>query len=172
MYLLSSITSLAAWLTLQVWVWGASPPSGSATPPESTPLPRTLGPLPAEISRQLQRAMELAVKRLNERSACRELFSALGASGLDILSATIYTAPISTAEDEVCQQRNAAALTLVGGRRTILCSPAFSRLSRWQAAMILIHEALHHAGLSEYPLASDAPRSSEINQRVKVSCGL
>ncbi|MCG6947754.1 MAG: hypothetical protein LJE93_02410 [Acidobacteria bacterium] len=45
-------------------------------------------------------------------------------------------------------------------------------LSDEQAAMVIIHEALHHAGLSEYPKDPDAMTSRAINGMVSEKCGL
>jgi hypothetical protein len=39
-------------------------------------------------------------------------------------------------------------------------------------AMALIHEALHHAGLPEYPQKREAMLSGEINNLVMRSCDL
>ena len=64
-----------------------------------------------------------------------------------------------------------AAYTSVGSPRTVLC-PAFASLSTSGAARILIHEALHFAGLGEKPADPKAPESYEINQIVTASCGL
>jgi hypothetical protein len=41
-----------------------------------------------------------------------------------------------------------------------------------QAAMVIIHEALHHAGLSEYPQDPDGMTSRAINGMVMEQCGL
>ena len=116
--------------------------------------------------------MALAVERLRELPACRQLFAALGTDGLDRLAASFYTAPISTAELRARRRRKASAMISVGYPRTIICSPAFGRLTRRQAAVTVLHEALHHAGLFEYPQKPGAPRSAEIDRQVKVGCDL
>ncbi len=167
--LLSLKISLFAGFAAPVWLLGSV--SASAAAPSREVL-RTVGRLPAKDHQMLEWAVSLAAERLRESPACRKLFTALGADGFDILAATFYTAPISKAETGSCDRRHASAMTSVGGRRTVLCSPSFGELSRRQAAVTLLHEALHHAGLSEYPREPGAPRSSEINRAVKLSCGL
>jgi hypothetical protein len=46
------------------------------------------------------------------------------------------------------------------------------RLPRERLATILIHEALHHAGMSEAPFDPQAPTAREITRMVKRSCAL
>jgi len=41
-----------------------------------------------------------------------------------------------------------------------------------QAAMVVIHEALHHAGLPERPHDKKAMTSGQINDMVREACGL
>jgi len=53
----------------------------------------------------------------------------------------------------------------------VLCR-GFARLSGRQAAIILIHEALHFAGQSEYPIDRRAPDAVGITRMVMQSCGL
>jgi hypothetical protein len=38
--------------------------------------------------------------------------------------------------------------------------------------MVIVHEALHHAGLNEYPKDPDAMTSKQINGMVMKHCGL
>jgi hypothetical protein len=47
----------------------------------------------------------------------------------------------------------------------------YASLSNDFAAMLLVHEALHHAGLTEYPHDRKAMRSHEINVMVSEACG-
>jgi hypothetical protein len=63
------------------------------------------------------------------------------------------------------------AFTVVGSNWTGLCRD-FSQLTDLEAAVVLLHEALHHAGVTEWPLDPDARRSSEISADVGRRCGL
>jgi len=60
---------------------------------------------------------------------------------------------------------------MVGGGPVRVCRD-FSRLSDSQAAMVIIHEALHHAGLTEYPQDPNGMTSNQINGMVAEQCGL
>jgi hypothetical protein len=81
-------------------------------------------------------------------------------------------------EVEVCG-RNAAvnsggaknlAYTNVGGAPTWVCRH-FGRVSTETAAVAVIHEALHHAGLTEWPHDRLAMTSPEITEMVESACG-
>ena len=63
------------------------------------------------------------------------------------------------------------AYTFVGASTTWLC-PDFKRLPIEHAALVLIHEALHHAGLTEKPHDQGAMTSREINTMVTTACQL
>ena len=77
-----------------------------------------------------------------------------------------------TGGERVCSRGlGAAAFTLVGSPRTVVC-PGFDRLAIEEAAVIVLHEALHSAGLGERPLDPDAPNGGEINRLIRVACGL
>ena len=54
---------------------------------------------------------------------------------------------------------------------TYLCR-SFGRLAPRQAALRLVHEALHQAGLPEAPASPDALASAEINELVARDCRL
>jgi hypothetical protein len=58
------------------------------------------------------------------------------------------------------------------GSPTVLLCPAFAALPTGEEARILIHEALHFAGLRERAMDLRAPGSEEINHEVTSSCGL
>ena len=83
--------------------------------------------------------------------------------------ATLYI-PVASynRKDGIC--RRAAAYTKVGARSTFIC-PEFSRISDERAAMFVIHEALHHAGLTENPQDRRGMTSLAINSMVGRSCG-
>jgi hypothetical protein len=85
-----------------------------------------------------------------------------------MLSTTIYMPTHPRDEQTLCQ--SAAAFTWVGGFHTRLCR-RFTSLSDERAAMTLIHEALHHAGLTEKPKDPEAMTAREIDNLVDDACG-
>ncbi len=115
-------------------------------------------------------AFDVAVERVQRVPECRELFTELGADGMKALD-MIVVLPIGRAQAQGGVCRGIAAYTLVGGGPIWVCRE-FSRMSDVQAAMVIIHEALHHAGLSEYPHDPDGMTSTIINQTVMKKCGL
>ena len=119
---------------------------------------------------RLGSSFQIAVDRVQEVPECREMFTKLGADGIETV-AKIYFTPIGVREAraEICN--GSVAYTFVGGGPTWLCRK-FSRLSDKQAAMIIIHEALHHAGLTERPRDPNGMTSAGINKMVSKSCGL
>jgi hypothetical protein len=68
--------------------------------------------------------------------------------------------------------KGSVAYTFVGGGAPIWLCREFSRLTDKGAAMIIIHEALHHAGLTEWPKDPKGMRSGRINRMVTKRCGL
>ena len=103
-----------------------------------------------------------------EVETCGDLFARLGADGKETLKRTLYF-PVSAQnrKDGIC--RKAAAYTNVGAKSTFVCEE-FSWLSDERAAMFVVHEALHHAGLTEKPLDRRAMTSLEINGMVGKKC--
>jgi hypothetical protein len=149
--------------------------SGSLQPAVSEPLPtalRLVGPVPLTLRFRLQVARSTALEALGSRSACRAMFERFGTDGGRELSRTLYVGARSERDLEVCGERGAAAHTTVGGSRTVLCVAAFVRLPRHEAAVILLHEALHQAGQTEQPWDPEAPTSGELNRWVRKRCGL
>jgi hypothetical protein len=124
----------------------------------------------AKNRRKFLDAFGVAVERVHEVPECRQLFTDLGADGMSTLD-MIVVLPIGRAQAQGGVCRGTSAYTLVGGGPIWVCRD-FSRLSDTQAAMVIIHEALHHAGLSEYPQDPDAMTSTLINQMVMKKCGL
>lgn len=122
----------------------------------------------ADLRTKLQSAVRIAAERIEEVEACGDLFADLGADGEETLNKTLYF-PVSAPnrKDGICRQ--AAAYTKVGAKSTFVC-PEFSRLSDERAAMFVVHEALHHAGLSEKPLDRRGMTSLEINTMVGKKC--
>lgn len=132
----------------------------------------TRGFVPAALRFRLTSAHELARSRLATHAPCRELFDSMGADGLTILEGSTYSMARAGAEQSICSERSAAAFTTVNGQRVHLCPRLFSGLAVHKAAMILLHESLHRAGLSEWPHNPDGLRSVEINALIRDRCRL
>jgi hypothetical protein len=149
-----------------------SPPIFAGDSCANDPWPaRTLiaGRMCVPVQRKLERCHEKALQRLQEMESCRQLFSDLGADGSEEIRKTIYLAAPRDQELRVCSC-GAVAFTTVNNRQIFLCQ-RFSRLSDIQATFVLIHEALHSAGLEEHPHSPDAMSSSEITDMVRSRCG-
>ena len=112
------------------------------------------------LSRRLVRALELAAEHIRDYPSCQALFANRGKDGVETLLASVYYP--ATLQDEGISCGGSAALTTVGGRVTRLCR-SFGSLSQTQAAVILVHEALHHAGMTEYPSDPEGMTSVEIS---------
>jgi hypothetical protein len=119
------------------------------------------------VRKRIEASFEMAADRLDQSPECRALFSGLGVDGLETLSSTLYY-PASTAnEKKLC--RGAWGYTTVGTAPTFVCR-RFSRISEREGALILIHEALHHAGLDEFPRDPKGLTSKAINRLVEDAC--
>jgi hypothetical protein len=146
-----------------------TPPAAVITAPSLGPIqPRVSGALHEQTNLKLRAAHLLAVSRLRELPGCRALFGQLGADGLQKLADTVYYTTTPRQEERACRQ-GAVALTMVGSPQTRLCL-AFGELGTYWAAMLLIHEALHFAGMSEKPLDPRGLSAAEINELVMARC--
>ena len=131
----------------------------------------TLHPLLSKrVKAKLHGAIPVAVKHLRNYRRCQGLFDRLGANGIAKINATSYYPAGAKQERRYCRG-GSQAITTVGGSDVVLCR-SFGRLSNQQAALILIHEALHFAGQSEYPLDASAPNGVAISRMVMRSCRL
>ncbi len=124
--------------------------------------------MPDDMKARLMVGFELAVERVQEVPECGALFAELGADGVEALSNALYFVAGSYKETTTC--RGAAAFTYVGDRPTRLCRRFTSMSDDW-AALIVVHEALHGAGLTEKPHDPDAMTSGAINKMVRRACG-
>jgi hypothetical protein len=141
--------------------------------------PRIYPTMPEPLRAKLEAGFELAVARVREVDSCCELFARLGADGLETLATGVYF-PVESyrRELEVCGRNDAPgsrgagnlAFTFVGGSRTFVCR-RFAWVSIGVAATAVIHEALHHAGLTEQPHDRHAMSSTEITDMVEEACG-
>lgn len=122
-----------------------------------------------KVEEKIRSGFLLAEQQIREVPECRELFTRLGADGIETLRKTLYFPASAYRESTLCTR--AVAVTNVGAAPTVVCSH-IARYKNEEAAKVLIHEALHHAGLTEAPQDPDAMTSRVINQMVKKSCGL
>jgi hypothetical protein len=130
-----------------------------------------LGGMTDRVERKLQFAYPLALERVGEIDTCAGLFNELGVDGIEMLSTSVYRPARGKRQLQACSDTDAKAFTSVRSLRTTLCD-SFGRNSRQAAAMILIHEALHSAGMSEQPHDPNALSSYQINRLVRKSCKL
>ncbi len=118
----------------------------------------------------LKAAQGAAVRRVSRNESCRALFDALDLQGPEALTSGRYRPPRSEAERDHCR-RGRLAFTRVDNSQIVLCE-RFHGLSRRSKMAILIHEALHTAGLGEAPSDPDGPTSTEITRVVRRACSL
>jgi hypothetical protein len=139
-------------------------------PTSGIPVEPTLkGPLTSSVTDKLAESFPFAIDKIRENPSCLELFEDFVASGVERLASTYYAPPNPARTYSACD-RGALAYTRVGSPVTHLCS-SFGTISREEAAVVLIHEALHFAGLAEAPSTPGAPTSKEISERVIEACG-
>jgi len=134
--------------------------------------------MPAPVKEKLKAGFELAVERVGEIEACGGLFTRLGANGLETLKASLYF-PVDSylREIEICGRNPAAnsriaenlTYTQTGARSVWVCRN-FAYISTEDAAVAVIHEALHLAGLGEQPIDRLVMMSTEISGMVEVAC--
>lgn len=137
---------------------------------QSAPIEPWIHPLmPREIREKLGVAFEIAIQRINDVPECAGLFSRLHADALETLKTGLYFPANVARETSVCSR--SFAQTYVGEPPTWICRRITS-YSDEQAAMVVIHEALHHAGLPERPQDKKAMTSGQINDLVSGACGL
>lgn len=121
-----------------------------------------------ELGSLLRDAFERAVRRVASRPACARLFEGLAMHGEQALCGTLYIAAPQNLERGRCAR--SFAITHVGSPVTFVCS-TLRRESAARVAGVLIHEALHHAGLSEQPADPAAMTSAQITKMVRAKCG-
>ncbi len=124
------------------------------------------------VLHSLAQAYPLAVRQVRSIASCRALFERLGADPVRVLMNSRYEAarPEHESPNGPCQ-RGVAAVTAVGSPEVRLCRN-FGSLPTTGATLILLHEALHYAGLGEWPSDPKAMTPHQINLMVRDSCGL
>jgi hypothetical protein len=133
--------------------------------PERLRHPRVQGSLPAEVRSKLSSAFGVAVRTVIARDECRQLFGALGVRGEYALARAVY---FSAGTDGRCRE-GVPAWAHVGHPLTAVCD-GFGRLEVNEAAVQVLHEALHTAGLDEWPHDSSGLRPAEISTLVRKRC--
>jgi hypothetical protein len=132
--------------------------------------PTVKGNLPASVRRQLTLAFRSAQDSIRARPTCSALFDRFGMNGLELLTVVEFESATMEMVGDTCSRGGVAAFTKVKGRTIKLC-PGFGVLPVPKATVILIHELLHTAGMSERPLDPNGLLPQEINRLVAVSCG-
>lgn len=169
-----SLPSVFALLALSVSPIFAQPRQSASTSfavaaPES--LSPDFGPgLAAPDRWAFTAAFKSAVRQLQERRPCAALFTGLELDGLQALTGTRYERASSRSDRALCKG-GISAITSINGSRTRLCH-LFSTLPQNDKASILIHEALHTAGLGEWSGGPHPLTSRDITGIVKRACAL
>jgi hypothetical protein len=122
-----------------------------------------------DVGLKIRTGFAVAVGRAREIPECAALFSEFGADPVELLGRALYY-PAALNRNNLACRNGAQAFTPVGSPITWVCD-RFARLDTDKAALVLLHEALHFAGLTEQPHDPRAMTSSEINDMVKDRCG-
>ena len=125
--------------------------------------------MPDSVRNKLEVAFQLALGRVATSRQCANLFVQLGADPFETLKTGLYFPANAVRESSVCGR--SFAQTNVGTAPTWICRRITS-YSDEQIAMVIIHEALHHAGLPEKPYDKKAMTSGQINDMVCDACDL
>ena len=115
-------------------------------------------------------AQSIALERLGREEECRELFAERGADGARLLLDADYRVARPGEAGGLCEQ-GASAFTGMTSGRTAFCQ-SFLKLPAHRRAIVLLHEALHVAGMGQHPLHPGAMTAREINGVVARSCDL
>ena len=115
-------------------------------------------------------AFRLAYRKVLEVPACGALFGGLDLDGPTALASTSYSSSRPGPERALCN-RGVLAVAREGGTEIRLC-PKLRAVAPEGVAAILIHEALHTAGLGEYPVDPEGQTSREITLTVLDACSL
>jgi hypothetical protein len=130
--------------------------------------PMAAGSLSQPARRTLTGGYLAALRRIGDAPGCRALFDQLKADPVEALATTSYFPASGRLEATLCSS-GALAVTAVGRSKTWLCS-SFAGLDVNWAALALLHEALHRAGLPESPSDPHAMTSDQITRLVTLRC--
>jgi hypothetical protein len=148
---------------------GAPAAAGGPATAGLTSRPRVFGNLSERTRRNLSVGYELATQMVRWEGPCSALFDRLGAAGIESLIAAFYAEPTGGERAATCRG-SVAAFTAPGSPIVKLC-PEFGALHPHAAGLVLVHEALHSAGLPERPATPGTASSAEINELVERVCG-
>jgi len=126
--------------------------------------------LTPEVARKIRVGFAMAVAQSRDVPQCGALFRDLGADAGELLGRSYYVPAELNWGKQACPA-GVLASTLVGSPLTRVCS-GFGELGKKAAALVLLHEALHFAGLPERPHDPGAMAASEINDMVRERCRL
>lgn len=158
--------ALLAWsLAIVAWV---APAGAQASGKNRAAEPAIRRGVATAAAIRLRSGFAIALRQVRELPGCHALFESLKSDPERLLGETDYLAATSDLEKSYCNRR-AVAMTNVGQPVTWVCQ-TFSSLTVHQAAIVLIHEALHVGGLPESPHTPSAMTSQEINTLVTRSC--
>ena len=125
------------------------------------------------MSKSLRRGVEVgfgtALSRLHRLPLCRALFDGLRLRANEVLGSTPYELAREPEIVARCRKKGVVAVSYVHGKRIHLCEGFYS-LSLNERAVIIIHEALHGAGMSEWPSDPQASTAGEISLIVEKAC--
>jgi hypothetical protein len=132
--------------------------------------PRVSGNLLGPVRQQLSLGFFLAQSRIRTHPTCSALFERFRVDGAELLGRVRFNGAAFETSFSTCKH-GVAAYTTVGSHQIVLC-PGFGGIPVPGAALILIHEVLHSAGMTEKPSDPNGFAAGEINVMVKVSCNL
>ncbi len=146
----------------------AVPAAGQAVKPIAAAEPLIRDGVGTLVSIRLRSGFAVAMRQVRDAPQCRAMFESLGADPERLLLQAEYRPATREQEATFCSRR-AVAMTHVGQASTWVCR-TFSALTSHEAALVVLHEALHFGGLTESPGARDAMSSGEINLLVASRC--
>jgi hypothetical protein len=142
---------------------------GTGKPAVVSSSPKLDAGITGRLRARLAQAFAVATQRVREVDGCAALFGSLQRDGLELLRSTRYALAQPGVSTDTCSRPEVPAFTAVGSPATWVC-PLFERLPNDAAAVTLLHEALHYAGLRESPTYPNSLKPAEINLMVRRGC--
>lgn len=131
--------------------------------------PQVEGRMSANEAFDLKIAYGRAMKKLEKIESCRALFDDLDIDGVQALGGSKYR-PVQSDEERAYCTRGVYAYTAVGHNRIMICRHFFHVQEARAKIAVLIHEALHTAGMGEAPANPDCMTAEEITAMVEKAC--
>jgi hypothetical protein len=126
------------------------------------------GNLAGPVRKQLTLAFRFAQERIRTLPTCSALFSRFGENGIELLAKLRFDEVSFDKGGDSCGP-GVPAHTKLGSALIRLC-PSFGVLQLPEAAVTVIHEALHSAGMTEKPADPRGLTPKELNRLVRASC--